>query len=325
MSHSRADQAEATRQAALAAARTLFVRQGYDATSLQAIADEMGVTKANVYYYFRTKAGHPRGAAHPDGRRPGPAPRRGRGAAGRSRPGRADDDRLRRPGHRRPPESRDGEPRRPGLRRDLAIARRLEALSHRGLRLLHGEHPTPDQEAGYWLAQDLGPVLRRLTGLDDDTLRDVLTGSAGGCGWRPPPDGAHPQTTDLLPDRRGRRQAGPGRLTYAGWRHSRHTRAVRARTERLPRCALTSVLTREREDTPEPEREPDEQRPVATAATATPWWRRFEVWFPLAVFAASRVFTVIVVLICQRSQRAARAQRDPADHVPDRRRRATGW
>ena len=56
MTPSRADQAEATRQAALAAARTLFVRQGYDATSLQAIADEMGVTKANVYYYFRTKA-----------------------------------------------------------------------------------------------------------------------------------------------------------------------------------------------------------------------------------------------------------------------------
>ena len=56
MTPSRADQAEATRRAALAAARTLFVRQGYDATSLQAIADEMGVTKANVYYYFRTKA-----------------------------------------------------------------------------------------------------------------------------------------------------------------------------------------------------------------------------------------------------------------------------
>ena len=56
MTPTRADQAEATRQAALAAARTLFVSQGYDATSLQAIADEMGVTKANVYYYFRTKA-----------------------------------------------------------------------------------------------------------------------------------------------------------------------------------------------------------------------------------------------------------------------------
>ena len=33
-----------------------------------------------------------------------------------------------------------------------------------------------------------------------------------------------------------------------------------------------------------------------------PWWRRFEIWFPLAVYAATRIFTVIVVLICQRSQ-----------------------
>ena len=63
----------------------------------------------------------------------------------------------------------------PALRRDLAITRRLDALSHRGLRLLHGDHPTPDQAAGYWLAQDLGPVLRRLNGLGDDELRDVLT------------------------------------------------------------------------------------------------------------------------------------------------------
>ena len=56
MTPTRADQAEATRQAALTAARRLRARQGHDATSLQAIADEMGVTKANVYYYFRTKA-----------------------------------------------------------------------------------------------------------------------------------------------------------------------------------------------------------------------------------------------------------------------------
>ena len=32
------------------------------------------------------------------------------------------------------------------------------------------------------------------------------------------------------------------------------------------------------------------------------WWRRFEIWFPLAVYAATRLFTVVVVLITQRSQ-----------------------
>jgi AcrR family transcriptional regulator len=33
----------------------LFSRQGYDGTSLQLIADRLGVTKAAVYYHFRTK------------------------------------------------------------------------------------------------------------------------------------------------------------------------------------------------------------------------------------------------------------------------------
>lgn len=50
----RAEQAEKTRQSVPRTARELFVRHGFDATSLQMIADNMGVTKANVYHY-RTK------------------------------------------------------------------------------------------------------------------------------------------------------------------------------------------------------------------------------------------------------------------------------
>lgn len=38
------------------------------------------------------------------------------------------------------------------------------------------------------------------------------------------------------------------------------------------------------------------------ASTRPIWWRRFEIWFPLAVYAATRLFTVVVVLIAQRSQ-----------------------
>ena len=52
---SRAVQAERTRQQILATAQRLFAERGYDATSLQMIADEMGLTKAAVYYHFRTK------------------------------------------------------------------------------------------------------------------------------------------------------------------------------------------------------------------------------------------------------------------------------
>jgi AcrR family transcriptional regulator len=172
---SRADQAAATRQTALVAARTLFVRQGYDATSLQAIADEMGVTKANVYYYFRTKADILEALLTPmadalewllDHAERLPAG-----------PGRADlvvagfvDQVV--TAHRSLGPLNLGDP---ALRRDLAIATRLDALSRRGLEVLHGSHPSADQRAGYWLAQDLGPVLRRLTDLDDDELRAVLT------------------------------------------------------------------------------------------------------------------------------------------------------
>ena len=53
---SRAAQAERTRQQILETAQRLFTDRGYDATSLQMIADEMGLTKAAVYYHFRAKS-----------------------------------------------------------------------------------------------------------------------------------------------------------------------------------------------------------------------------------------------------------------------------
>src|SRR6202162_2699984 len=53
----RAAQAERTRQQILETAQRLFTELGYDATSLQMIADEMGLTKAAVYYHFRAKRG----------------------------------------------------------------------------------------------------------------------------------------------------------------------------------------------------------------------------------------------------------------------------
>jgi AcrR family transcriptional regulator len=52
----RAAQAERTRQQILETAQRLFTDLGYDATSLQMIADEMGLTKAAVYYHFRAKS-----------------------------------------------------------------------------------------------------------------------------------------------------------------------------------------------------------------------------------------------------------------------------
>lgn len=37
---------------------------------------------------------------------------------------------------------------------------------------------------------------------------------------------------------------------------------------------------------------------------ATPWWRRFGLWFPLAVFAVTRLVTVLIVLVVQSRQLA---------------------
>jgi AcrR family transcriptional regulator len=45
----------AGREQLLETARRLFARDGVEATSLQDIADEMGVTKAGVYYHYKTK------------------------------------------------------------------------------------------------------------------------------------------------------------------------------------------------------------------------------------------------------------------------------
>jgi AcrR family transcriptional regulator len=51
----RLQQARQTRQRIIDTATRLFAQRGYDGTSLQLIADEMGVTKAAVYYHFPTK------------------------------------------------------------------------------------------------------------------------------------------------------------------------------------------------------------------------------------------------------------------------------
>jgi len=54
-SSKRQEQARATRAAVLDAARTLFVAQGFTSTTLQAVADEAGVSVQTVYAAFGNK------------------------------------------------------------------------------------------------------------------------------------------------------------------------------------------------------------------------------------------------------------------------------
>ncbi len=167
-------QAQQTRQAVLDTARRLFAERGYDATSLQEIADAMGVRKANVYYYFKTKSalllellgsltGPLSGLLDRVAELPDPAERAHRLAAGYAD---AVVDAYRGLG---PLNLGD-----PGLQRELEAARLLDALGDRALRLLFGDAPTVDQRATFWLVLDLGPVLRRFDDLSDGELRATI-------------------------------------------------------------------------------------------------------------------------------------------------------
>jgi len=170
----RTAQAEKTRQAVLDTARKLFVDHGFDATSLQQIADAMGVTKANVYYYFRTKIAILEALLAPT-----VAALTARLDDAERITGR--DERVERlittwvdqvvAAYRTiAPMSRHD----PIVRRHEKIARELDALAERGLHLMFGPAPTVDQQAAYWLISDLGVVNRRLDHLGDDELRATL-------------------------------------------------------------------------------------------------------------------------------------------------------
>jgi AcrR family transcriptional regulator len=174
MAVTRAAQAEKTRQTVLDTARRLFLEHGFDATSLQLIADTMGVTKANVYYYFRTKIAILEALLAPTVE----ALTERLDAAERitDRDERVEHlittwvDQVVTAYRTLAPMSRHD----PIVRRHEKISRALAELSERGLRLMFGPDPTVDQQAAYWLISDLGVVNRRLDTLSDDDLRTTL-------------------------------------------------------------------------------------------------------------------------------------------------------
>jgi AcrR family transcriptional regulator len=170
----RAEQAQRTRLAVLDTARLLFAEHGFHGTSLQLIADSMGVRKANVYYYFRTKAEILEALLAE--RIAALEAMLDAAATVADRPAR---QLLMIDGfveqvviaHRTvaPVDFAD-----PGIRSHDAVAGRLDALTARGLHLFSGDRPTVDDEAAYLLVTDLKPVLRRFTDLPDDELRATL-------------------------------------------------------------------------------------------------------------------------------------------------------
>jgi AcrR family transcriptional regulator len=169
----RAAQAEKTRKAVLATARLLFAEHGFDGTSLQLIADTMGVTKANVYYYFRTKleileALLDMSIALFDAMLSEAQAIRGR----RARTEFLVDGFVEQVIVNRSiaPLSRTD----PGMQRHERIQQALDKQSERAIQLLYGDQPTIDERAAYAMASDVGPVMRQLGHLTDAEVRTTL-------------------------------------------------------------------------------------------------------------------------------------------------------
>jgi AcrR family transcriptional regulator len=171
--NSRAQRAEQTRRLLLDTAQRLFASQGYDGTSLQMIADDMGVTKAAVYYYFRTKAdilealmSRPLGAiaALLD--------------AAEQVPDRAERIRIviggfidQLIGSRELAGVKYSDP---VMQHHSAVLDQVTALRDRGMQVLFGDQLTPYQRVAYLTITAIGDTIPLLEALTDDEASEAL-------------------------------------------------------------------------------------------------------------------------------------------------------
>ncbi len=169
----RAERAEQTRQLIQETAHRLFTDHGYDATSLQMIADEIGVTKAAVYYHYRTKSEILTAIAE------GPL----------SVYNDLLDEVERQPNrrlrvqtfvegyadiivnHRRTAPVKNSDP---GIRRELEKNGTLNQLLERGLLVLFGDAPADEDRAAFYLMPALSDVMVLFAELSDDDLRAIV-------------------------------------------------------------------------------------------------------------------------------------------------------
>jgi len=170
---SRAVQAEQTRQQILETAQRLFGEIGYEATSIQMIADEMSLTKAAVYYHFRAKADIQHALMLPGKQRiqalldEAEAIRGRRARIEHVAAGFADylvQNRHYAATADTPVTSRHDPDRDPDA----------TALHRRGLALLFGENPTGAERLSYNIVFEVRSSLADLADLSDEELRQAL-------------------------------------------------------------------------------------------------------------------------------------------------------
>lgn len=168
----RAAQAEQTRAQILETAQRLFAELGYDATSLQMIADELGLTKAAVYYHFRAKSDILRAAMRPGLERVKAL--LDEAETMRSRRARTEHlidgyvEFLVTHRHYSVMASTD-----PAMRRHKSDQEAI-GLRQRGLRVLFGEHPSGAERVAYHLVFSTHDSLPDLVDLTDVELREAL-------------------------------------------------------------------------------------------------------------------------------------------------------
>ncbi|MBD0737207.1 hypothetical protein BGM09_04165 [Streptomyces sp. CBMA29] len=168
----RAAQAEQTRQQILDTAQRLFLELGYNATSLQMIADELGLTKAAVYYHFRAKGDILHAAMRPGFRRmetlldDADAIRGRRARIEHVVNGFADFLVSNR--HYTVMASTDPDARLSKSHEEMA------AMRQRGLTLFYGERPTAAERVAYSTALLMPEALPQLVDLSDEALGEAL-------------------------------------------------------------------------------------------------------------------------------------------------------
>jgi AcrR family transcriptional regulator len=169
----RAERARQTREAILAVALKLFSQRGYDATSLQDIADEMGLTKAAVYYHYKTKVELLHAICKPVEKTMTAVIDTAAQLKTRRQKieamangfadvmiGQRDVMRV---------VAND-----PVMNGEMKVTR-VDELFDRAVRVLYGDAPTPDQILAVHAVASLGDAIATLPDLSDDEVRAVLT------------------------------------------------------------------------------------------------------------------------------------------------------
>lgn len=166
-----------TRRKILRAAGRMFNERGYDATSVQEIADELGLPASAVRAHFPDKRAILFALARHTARQYGAM----LATIGQLPSGPVRANAMIEQYVRLTVANRDIQVLRrrdPGIRRELQAVGTVAALQRRGMEVLFGTSPDADQRIAYYLMMDLEDILVSLPDIADDDLRRHLAAAA---------------------------------------------------------------------------------------------------------------------------------------------------